>query len=905
MLFRLPFLVASFALVAVSTAAPPVLDEPVPVDTGGNPTRVAPKVFVGKALVFPLTATDPDGDLLRYRVTSSNPDILVRVRTGHPHLRLTISHAGDGTSADPAFAGDMEFALLRDFTPITSDIIAGLAQGNFYDNQIFHRIADLDPAAEPNGSFIIQGGDPLGTGQGGPGFQFENEFKAPLIFSGRGQLAMANAGSSATSYKGTNGSQFFITDGSPRFLDFNHTIFGQLLRGWDLLEKLANVPRNAQDKPLVDVQIVAAEVEPNFSDALLLFSATAPGTATITVQVDDGSDTPVSRSFTVRAVRDKFDDPPFLEPVAPKTVGKGATLDVPLRTVDLESDFLFFGNRVFSGNGQGSGSGNPARFAGSSDYTGPLAAGVSVTQYDQTYRGSIDGPERANDDLKPVAIGVGDRAIDADAISFEASPGVGLTSQAVATYTDADPRGLPGDFTAQINWGDGTTLTTGTIARDPSRPGIARYVVTSAHTYQQAGTFPVTVELTGNKGAKTIKRGMAVVSANPMKALGTSFAINGPKATDRVVATFSDAAPGRVSDYTADINWGDGRISSGSVRRTANDTFQVVGSHTFKDPGNFLVTVRVRKAGAPAANDAIAWSIAKVGGFTAPQHLPPFEIAHLIGQIGEVEVPDSGGTQFRAVRTTTGSGADLQAFITVELIVINAGDQPSAAGKLRVYLSADDRLNLSAETLPDPLRPGQTFVNPADRPVTIGTEPEGNLQALDPGQGVRYVFDQTESGDLRLRLPQGENGSSFNLLAHFDYHDSIGDHLPIAREVVFGPFNGFSVKPASLNVQEAAGAAATKTFTVKMDRAPTAPVTITLTVDRPAEVDVAPLTLTFTSENFAAKQTVTVTAKDDGVLDGPKNVRINLQPAVTEDRQWKGIDPNDVAVLVLDKAPAP
>jgi hypothetical protein len=90
-----------------------------------------------------------------------------------------------------------------------------------------------------------------------------------------------------------------------------------------------------------------------------------------------------------------------------------------------------------------------------------------------------------------------------------------------------------------------------------------------------------------------------------------------------------------------------------------------------------------------------------------------------------------------------------------------------------------------------------------------------------------------------------------------------------------------------------------------MDRAPTAPVTINLSVDRPAEVEVTPLTVTFTPENFSTKQTVTVTAKDDAVVDGSKNVRINLQPAVSDDRQWKGIDPPDVAVLVLDKAPTP
>ena len=889
-------------LAARVIAAAPVLDEPVPLDNGGAPAQVAPRVFVGKALVFPITATDADGEMLRYKVKSSSPNVLVRARTGHPHLRLTISHAGNGTAADPAFSGVMEFALLRDLTPITSEIIAGLAHADFYNNQIFHRIANLDANEDADGSFIIQGGDPQGTGSGGPGFQFENEFKAPLIFSGRGQLAMANSGSSTSTYKGSNGSQFFITDGSPRFLDFNHTIFGQLLRGWDLLDKMTKVPRNAQDKPLVDVRIDSAEVVPNFADALLLISATAPGTATITVTVDDGTSEPVSKAFTVSAVRDKFNDPPFLEPVAPKTVAKETVLEVPLRAVDLESDFLFYGNKVLSfGAGSSSGSGNPARVIGSNGYTGPLALGVSVFDYDMTYRGPIDGPEGGNDDLKPVAIGVGDRAIDAKAISFEAIPGAPLNGQTVATYIDADPRAQPSDFAAQINWGDGTPLTTGVIVRDPSQPGVAHFAVQGTHIYQREGVFPVTVELTGNKGAKAIKRGTALVSTDSVKALGASFAASA-EVENRVVATFTDTATLSASDYSAEINWGDGRVSAGKLSQERN-SFEVRGSHRYKDAGDFAVTVRVRRKSGPSAPDAIAWSTARIGKMGTAKHLPPFKIAHLIGQIGDVEVPNSNGTQFKAVRSTIGG----QTYLTIELIVLNAGAKASQPGKLRFYLSADKTLNLAARTLPDPENPGQTYVNPADRLITIGDQPEGNLQAIAPGGGVRYIFDQANaSSDLRLRLPPGENGSAFNLLAHFDYHDPIGDHMPIAREVVYGPFNGFIVKPMSLSVQEAAaGDGAAKTFTVKMDRRPSAPVTIALSVDKPAELLVAPLTLTFTPENFATKQTVTVTAKDDNAVDGAKNVRVTLAPAVSDDRQWNGIDPDDVAVLVLDKATAP
>ena len=97
----------------------------------------------------------------------------------------------------------------------------GLVEANFYDNLTFHRVVP---------DFVIQGGDPPGDGTGGPGFQFDDEFHPDAIFTGDAQLAMANSG------KDTNGSQFFVTIGPQRHLDFNHTIFGQLVRGRDVLD---------------------------------------------------------------------------------------------------------------------------------------------------------------------------------------------------------------------------------------------------------------------------------------------------------------------------------------------------------------------------------------------------------------------------------------------------------------------------------------------------------------------------------------------------------------------------------------------------------------------------------------------------------------------------------------------
>jgi len=107
--------------------------------------------------------------------------------------------------------------------------------GKLYDGTIFHRVIP---------QFMIQGGDPQGTGMGGPGYKFEDETKgSPHKFDKPGKLAMANAGPN------TNGSQFFITLADTSWLTGKHTIFGEVVEGMDVVQKIVAVPRNGQDKP--------------------------------------------------------------------------------------------------------------------------------------------------------------------------------------------------------------------------------------------------------------------------------------------------------------------------------------------------------------------------------------------------------------------------------------------------------------------------------------------------------------------------------------------------------------------------------------------------------------------------------------------------------------------------------
>ncbi len=121
------------------------------------------------------------------------------------------------------------------------------SKDRLYDGTIFHRVIP---------DFMIQGGDPAGTGMGGPGYQFEDETKgSPHKFDKAGKLAMANAGPN------TNGSQIFITLAPTAWLTGKHTIFGEVIEGQEIAEKIVAVPRGRNDKPNKDVVLKSLEIE--------------------------------------------------------------------------------------------------------------------------------------------------------------------------------------------------------------------------------------------------------------------------------------------------------------------------------------------------------------------------------------------------------------------------------------------------------------------------------------------------------------------------------------------------------------------------------------------------------------------------------------------------------------------
>ena len=189
--------------------------------------------------------------------TTPSPTIIITPTTmSTPSAEITQATAIMKTSK-----GDITIELFPKSAPKTVANFIGLSKGtldwtdpksgqkvsgkSLYNGTIFHRVIK---------DFMIQGGDPLGTGTGGPGYKFEDEFDSSLNFSEPYMLAMANSGPT------TNGSQFFITVIPTTWLNNKHTIFGKVTKGQEIVDAIISAPTSAGDKPITDIKIIGIDI---------------------------------------------------------------------------------------------------------------------------------------------------------------------------------------------------------------------------------------------------------------------------------------------------------------------------------------------------------------------------------------------------------------------------------------------------------------------------------------------------------------------------------------------------------------------------------------------------------------------------------------------------------------------
>ena len=217
----------SLAACVLETPSPEPLETPVPPAT--QPVQDGAAAASGPAKRF----IDVGG--VRIAQYSSVPPV-------------TIDTSANYTAVMRTSLGNMEIELFASEAPVTVNNFIFLAIEGFYNNVVFHRVIP---------SFMIQGGDPLGRGTGGPGYKFQDEFVASLTFDQPGKLAMANSGPT------TNGSQFFVTVAPTPHLNGVHTIFGQITQGQDVADAISLAQTGPSNIPVTPIVILGIDIAKN------------------------------------------------------------------------------------------------------------------------------------------------------------------------------------------------------------------------------------------------------------------------------------------------------------------------------------------------------------------------------------------------------------------------------------------------------------------------------------------------------------------------------------------------------------------------------------------------------------------------------------------------------------------
>jgi cyclophilin family peptidyl-prolyl cis-trans isomerase len=476
----------------------------------------------GKSLIVPVTATSPTGQPLTYTVASSTNGIAVVMHTNNPFWQLSVAQVAD-TNAPGAYqtpyrggmatvtnVGSLTFMLFPEYAPHTVNVFQGLTTSGFFNsNTIFHRVVT---------NFVIQGGDPLTNGTGRLVFTYDDEFNPQAMFSGNGQLALANSG------KDTAGSQFFVTVGAKRWLDFGYPIFGQLVRGFDVLTNINFTAVDTNSRPLADEIIQMASYVPDTADTVLTLTATnVPGVAgTITVIADDGVGGRATNVFAAKLITDTNSyKQPFIYPntVTNLVAPVNTTLTNFVNALELDSDKLYWFPSPFTEADHTNTttlSGNPLTnvlhtltynvtnadgrvqlfLVPATNYAGPVSWVFDVSYDSQWSLYQEYGLPLPYYDQQVYTFVFGDTPISGQTNAVTALASVPLSNVLLATFTNGVPGSSSTSFAASINWGDNST-NSGVVTANAA----GEKAVLGSHTYAYPGTYPVYVQVQSAIGA--------------------------------------------------------------------------------------------------------------------------------------------------------------------------------------------------------------------------------------------------------------------------------------------------------------------------------------------------------------------------------------------------------------------
>lgn len=278
----------------------------------------------GSPLHIPLDGYNPAGGALTYTITSDNPALVTpTLLQGNRSMQINVNGWGN-----------MVFQLFEDRASRPTSRVVELAEDDFYNGIIFHRvIAD----------FVIQGGDPTGTGTGGSDLgDFDDQFHVDLQHNRDGLLSYAK------STDDTNDSQFFVTLAATRHLDFNHSVFGLLVEGYNVLHAIGDTATSS-DRPVYDIVMNSVDVFEDVENEVVMLKAAegASGQANVTVTVTNSSGQSVQETFLVTVKPDTTanggaNGGPFLSDIDPLTTAANTPVNLQLESVDVEGDAMYY-----------------------------------------------------------------------------------------------------------------------------------------------------------------------------------------------------------------------------------------------------------------------------------------------------------------------------------------------------------------------------------------------------------------------------------------------------------------------------------------------------------------------------------------------------------------------------------
>ncbi len=448
-------------------------------------------VGIGSPLHVPIDAYDPDGQPLTVTVSSSDPNLLeASVVSGNRSWRLKI-----------ADYGEMVFELYEQRAERPTARIIELTEDGFYDGITFHRILD---------DFVLQAGDPLGLGSGGSDLpDFDDQFHEDLQHNATGILSYAKTTDD------TNDSQFFITEGDSRHLDFNHSIFGQLVEGEAVREAISEVPTDSSGRLTTafanafgQITIEEASIFTDNENSVVMLKPTGNGTGpvsvTITVTDSDGNQT--SEVITVNVTADNqlnSNGKPFLGDLSDVATTAGQPATIQLSSSDVEGDAVTYAafnvgtvgytTTVNQSTGEVTVT-PPAGFVGTFDVmVGVKAASSTVTTADST-----------SFDLQTLSVTVQASALQGVGLDAASDTGVsnsdGITSSTNPTFTIT---GTTAGSTVELLSGTtviGSAVATGTTTQitttELAANGNGTYSISARQTSggtTSAATTPITV----------------------------------------------------------------------------------------------------------------------------------------------------------------------------------------------------------------------------------------------------------------------------------------------------------------------------------------------------------------------------------------------------------------------------